>query len=95
MQAVRSDLRRLLGAAWLFPGVILAAGVLPACACTSILVTRGASADGSVMLTYSCDDAGLYASLRLLPALPGRLPDGSIDRPLSDGCDQVHLLPDH
>ncbi|MGA2069690.1 MAG: C69 family dipeptidase [Thermoguttaceae bacterium] len=68
MQAVRSDLRRLLGAAWLFPGVILAAGVLPACACTSILVTRGASADGSVMLTYSCDDAGLYASLRLLPA---------------------------
>ena len=30
-------------------------------ACTSILVTRGASADGSVMITYSCDLAGAYA----------------------------------
>jgi len=37
-------------------------------ACTSILVTRGASADGSVMITYACDLAGLYASLSLIPA---------------------------
>ena len=41
---------------------------VPAEACTSIIVTRGASADGSVMITYSCDDAGLYASLSLTPA---------------------------
>lgn len=41
---------------------------VPAEACTSILVTRGASADGSVMITYSCDLAGLYASLSLIPA---------------------------
>jgi dipeptidase len=37
-------------------------------ACTSVIVTRGASADGSVMITYSCDDAGLYASLSMIPA---------------------------
>ena len=56
--------------AWLPLGVgaILAITALPATACTSIIVTRGASADGSVMITYSCDDAGLYASLSLLPA---------------------------
>ena len=36
---------------------------LPAEACTSILVTRGASADGSVMITYCCDLAGLCAAL--------------------------------
>ena len=47
---------------------LLAIVALPAEACTSILVTRGASADGSVMITYSCDDAGLYASLSLVPA---------------------------
>jgi len=27
----------------------------PAAACTSLMVTRGASADGSVMITYTCD----------------------------------------
>ncbi len=27
----------------------------PASACTNMLVTRGASADGSVMITYTCD----------------------------------------
>ena len=32
---------------------LLAAG--PALACSSFLVTRGASADGSVMITYTCD----------------------------------------
>jgi dipeptidase len=40
----------------------------PAAACTSVLVTRGASADGSVMITYHCDDAGAYARLRITPA---------------------------
>ncbi len=41
---------------------------LPADACTSIIVTRGASIDGSVMITYSCDDAGAYGSLSMVPA---------------------------
>jgi dipeptidase len=47
---------------------ILAIIANPAHACTSVIVTRGASADGSVMITYACDDAGLYASLSLEPA---------------------------
>jgi len=47
---------------------ILAFGSLPARACTSILVTKGASADGSVIITYSCDLAGLYNELPLRPA---------------------------
>ncbi len=35
--------------------------------CTSILVTKGASADGSVIITYSCD-AEFLASMRFIPA---------------------------
>jgi dipeptidase len=57
---------------WFLHGLLIAALLLvfamPAGACTSVIVTRGASADGSVMITYSCDDAGLYASLSLIPA---------------------------
>ena len=48
---------------------LLAMAALPAGACTSILVTRGASADGSVMITYCCDLAGLCA---LWPSCPPR-----------------------
>ena len=63
---------------------------LPADACTSIIVTRGASIDGSVMITYSCDDAGAYGSLSMVPAAdhnPGEMisirPRGAEDkRPL-------------
>ncbi len=59
-----------------FPGVLLilsawaavAASPSPANACTSILVSRGASADGSVMTTYNCDDAGCYSTLGITPA---------------------------
>jgi dipeptidase len=35
--------------------VLVALAAVGACACTSILVTKGASQDGSVMITYSCD----------------------------------------
>jgi len=35
--------------------VLLSASVQPAAACTNILVTKGASTDGSVMITYACD----------------------------------------
>jgi dipeptidase len=45
------------------------AAVWPVAACTSLLVTRGASADGSVMITYHCDSAGGFASLSIRPAL--------------------------
>ena len=43
-------------------------GIMPAAACTSILVTRGASADGSVMITAAGDSAGGFATLDILPA---------------------------
>ncbi|MBN2170908.1 MAG: C69 family dipeptidase [Candidatus Krumholzibacteriota bacterium] len=41
-------------AAVLLAAVLLAAAA-PAAACTNLLVTRGASADGSTMITYTCD----------------------------------------
>jgi hypothetical protein len=56
---------------------LLAIVAVPAAACTSILVTRGASADGSVMITYSCDLAGLYGTLSLIPAADHK-PDETI-----------------
>ncbi|MGA2259574.1 MAG: C69 family dipeptidase, partial [Thermoguttaceae bacterium] len=60
---------KLLGALLpLFAWAAVAAISLPANACTSILVSRGASADGSVIITYSCDDAGCFSSLGITPA---------------------------
>ena len=50
--------------------VLLAASAAPALqACTSMLVTRGASADGSVMITYTADSAGYYPILEVWPAI--------------------------
>jgi dipeptidase len=37
-------------------------------ACTGLLVTRGASADGSVMITYHGDSAGGFSTLGIVPA---------------------------
>ncbi len=51
--------------------LVVAAAILaamPAAACTSILVTRGASADGSVMITAAGDSAGGFATLGVQPA---------------------------
>ncbi len=36
---------------------------MPALACTNFIVTRGASTDGSVMVTYAADSHGLYGAL--------------------------------
>ena len=36
-------------------------------ACTSILVTKGASQDGSTLISYSCDGE-FHARLRMIPA---------------------------
>ncbi len=46
------------------------AALVPAAAlaCTSILVSKGASADGSPMTTYVADSHDLYGDLRLTPA---------------------------
>ncbi|MCD4728837.1 MAG: C69 family dipeptidase [Pirellulales bacterium] len=69
MQPARFDSRAFLGAFLPpFVGILVAAAALPANACTCILVTRGASADGSVMITYHCDVPGAHASMRIQPA---------------------------
>ena len=39
------------------------AGIATADACTNFIVTRGASTDGSNMVTYAADSHGLYGSL--------------------------------
>ncbi len=41
----------------------LAFAAVPAMACTNFIVTRGASADGSVMVTYAADSHQLYGCL--------------------------------
>ncbi len=49
-----------------------------AMACTNFLVTKGASADGSTMITYAADSHTLYGELYHTPAAdhaPGALRD--------------------
>ena len=49
--------------------VIAALSAVPALwACTNLLVTKGASADGSVTITYTADSAGFYSRLEIFPA---------------------------
>jgi dipeptidase len=47
--------------------VLVATATRPAAACTNVLVTKGASADGSVMITYACDGR-FHPHLRNRPA---------------------------
>ena len=47
--------------------LLLGLGALPAHPCTNILVTRGASADGSTHITYACDGR-FHPKLRREPA---------------------------
>ena len=58
--------------------ILCFASVSQALACTSILITKGASQDGSTMLTYSMDSHELYGQLTYRPAgihLPGTMRD--------------------
>ena len=52
--------------------IVLAAAaicLLPtALGCSNLLVSKGASKDGSVQLAYNADSGGLYGSLGLYPA---------------------------
>jgi dipeptidase len=69
-------MRRLLPAALL--AVALAAPPRGADACTSILVTRGASTDGSTMITYVADAHDFFGELQHTPAgrhAPGAMRD--------------------
>lgn len=59
--------------------IILSAGLIitePAKACTNFLVTKGASVNGSTMITYSADSHQLYGELYYWPA--GDHPEGSM-----------------
>lgn len=47
---------------------LLGGGLSEAAACTNILVTRGASRDGSTMITYAADSHTRYGQLYFLPA---------------------------
>ena len=47
---------------------ILLLGFVRAYACTNVIVTRGASADGSCMVTYAADSHQLYGELYYKPA---------------------------
>ncbi len=60
----------------------------PAVACTSVLVTRGASADGSVIITYHCDDAGAYATLGVAAAADHK-PGEMIEIPSRNPADKT------
>ena len=46
----------------------LVLGALEALACTSLIATKGASTDGSSMITYAADSHNLYGELYNQPA---------------------------
>ena len=48
--------------------VAVLAGTIKADACTNVIVSKGASADGSCMISYSADSHSLYGELYFRPA---------------------------
>lgn len=52
----------------LFLSLLLCTGVINALACTNFIVGKKASADGSLMCTYSADDYGMFLGLCHYPA---------------------------
>ena len=49
-------------------GLMLFVFTLPAMACTNFLISKGASTDGSTMITYAADSHVLYGELYFRPA---------------------------
>ncbi len=72
-------LRVLLISILLIPSLLTA--IPETQACTNILVSKGASADGSVMITYSADSGGSLAHLLHLPAADHKV--GELVEPLN------------
>jgi len=60
-------MRRTLACAGIFLFVLASAGTHLS-ACTNFLITKGASVDGSVMITYAADSHELYGELYHFPA---------------------------
>jgi dipeptidase len=48
--------------------VVMLVGVTPAISCTNFLITKGASSDGSTMISYAADSHVLYGELYFFPA---------------------------
>jgi len=59
---------RYVSALFLACAAFLAMAATPARACTNYLIAKGASADGSTMITYSADSHELYGELYFRPA---------------------------
>ena len=68
-------MKRLATAAALIAAILML-GSLRANACTNVIVTKGASADGSCMVTYAADSHQLYGELYYRPS--GNWPAGSM-----------------
>jgi dipeptidase len=58
--------KNLLITAWIF--LLIAGSGIKSTACTNFLFTKGATIDGSVMITYSADSHTLYGELYFKPA---------------------------
>ena len=54
----------------------LTLAAVPVWACTNFLITKGASVDGSTMITYAADSHELYGELYFTPA--GKYPPGAM-----------------
>ena len=61
-------MRRLVKAILLLSAAFLAAGSIDSQACTNVIVTKGASVDGSVMVSYAADSHLLFGELYFAPA---------------------------
>ncbi len=74
----------------------LFAGIISSEACTSFLVGKNASTDGSVMITYSMDSFGMFTSLQYFPAADHpvgtmrRIVDGDTNHYLGDIPEATH-----
>ena len=61
-------MRRLAKAILLLSAAFFAAGSIESRACTNVIVTKGASVDGSSMISYAADSHLLYGELYFAPA---------------------------
>lgn len=72
------QMNRPFAVIFLFLAVLWGGLSMQASACTNVLVSRGASADGSVMISYLADAGGFMDPLKFLPAMT-HAPGDSVD----------------